>query len=101
MLSALIQRSVEYVGVRQVVPAIGEKKIYQNDKIKSTKGVSMPSTVDGKMVDGRTIVLDHPLATGQQEVLVRKKRRAGRTKIPVPEQFVLAIAEMDIEELSL
>jgi len=32
---------------------------------------------------------------------VRKKRRAGRTKIPVPEQFVLAIAEMDIEELSL
>ena len=62
----------------------------------------MPATVEGKMVDdGRTIVLDHPLATGQQEVLVQKKRRAGRTKIPVPEQFVLAIAEMDIEELSL
>jgi hypothetical protein len=50
----------------------------------------MPATVEGKMVDGHTIVLDHPLATGQQEVLMQKKKRAGRTKIPVPEQFVLA-----------
>jgi hypothetical protein len=29
MLSALIQRSVEYVGVRQVVPAIGETQRYK------------------------------------------------------------------------
>ena len=59
----------------------------------------MPVTVEGKMVDGRTIILDHPLANGQNEVLVRLKKKTGRTKIPVPEQFVMKIAETDIEEL--
>ncbi|MGA2919401.1 hypothetical protein [Methanoregula sp.] len=59
----------------------------------------MPVTVEGKMVDGRTIVLDHPLANGQNEVLVRLKMKAKRTKIQVPEQFVMKIAETDIEEL--
>jgi hypothetical protein len=60
----------------------------------------MPVTVKGKMVDGRTIVLDQPLANGQDEVLVRLKRKTTRTKIQVPEQFVMMIAETDIEELS-
>lgn len=59
----------------------------------------MPVTVDGKMVDGRTIVLDQPLKNGQDEVLVRLKKKSGKTKIPVPEQFVMMIAETDIEEL--
>jgi hypothetical protein len=59
----------------------------------------MPVTVDGKMVDGRTIVLDQPLKNGQDEVLVRLKKKSGTTKIPVPEQFVMMIAETDIEEL--
>ncbi|HIH27913.1 hypothetical protein ASZ90_016794 [hydrocarbon metagenome] len=59
----------------------------------------MPVTVEGKMIDRRTIVLDHPLANDQDEVLVRLKKKAGRTKIPVPEQFVMMIAETDIEEL--
>jgi hypothetical protein len=60
----------------------------------------MPVTVEGKMVNGRTIVLERPLANGQDEVLVRLTKKAGRTKIPVPEQFALTIADMDIEELS-
>jgi hypothetical protein len=60
----------------------------------------MPVTVEGKMVDGRTIVLDHPLANGQSEVLVRLKKKVRRTKIPVPEQFVMMIAETDIEGLN-
>ena len=60
----------------------------------------MPVTVEGKMVGGRTIVLDHPLANGQNEVLVRLKKNTGRTKIPVPEPFVMKIAETDIEELT-
>ena len=51
----------------------------------------MPVTVEGKMVDGRTIVLDQPLANGQNEVLVRPKKKTGRTRIPVPEQFVMII----------
>lgn len=59
----------------------------------------MPVTVEGKMVDGRTIVLDQPLANDQNEVLVRLKKKTGRTRIPVPEQFVMMIAETDIEEL--
>ncbi len=60
----------------------------------------MPVTVEGKMVDGRTIVLDQPLSDGQNEVLVRLKKKTGRTKIPVPEQFVMMIAETDLEELN-
>jgi hypothetical protein len=61
----------------------------------------MTVTVEGKMVDGRTIVLDQPLANGQNEAIVRLKKKASRTKIPVPEPFVLKIAETDIEELAL
>lgn len=60
----------------------------------------MPVTVEGKMVDGRTILLEHPLTSGQQEVLVRLTKKSQRTKIPVPEQFVMEIADLDIEELS-
>jgi hypothetical protein len=60
----------------------------------------MPVTVEGTMVDGRTIVLERPLTNGQDEVLVRLTKKTGRTKIPVPEQFVLAIADKGIEELS-
>nr|WP_320160758.1 hypothetical protein [uncultured Methanoregula sp.] len=59
----------------------------------------MPVTVEGKKVDERTIVLDHPLSNGQNEILVRQKKRDGRTRIDVPEQFVVKIAETDIEEI--
>jgi len=52
------------------------------------------------MVNGRTILLEHPLANGQEEVLVRLTKRPLRIKIPVPEQFVMEIADRDIEELS-
>ena len=64
------------------------------------KGLIMPVTVEGKMVNGRTIVLDSPIANGQEEVLVRLTKKTGRSKIRVPEQFVLEIADRDIEELS-
>jgi len=59
----------------------------------------MPVTVEGKIVNGRTILLDRPLANGSEEVLVRLTKKSSRTKIPVPEQFVLGIADRDIEEL--
>lgn len=64
------------------------------------KDIIMPITVEGKMVNGRTILLEHPLANGQEEVLVRLKKRPLRTKIHVPEPFVMEIADRDIEELS-
>jgi hypothetical protein len=60
----------------------------------------MPVIMEGKMVNGRTIVLNNQLANGQEEVLVRLTKRAAKKKIPVPEQFVMEIAERDIEELS-
>ena len=60
----------------------------------------MPVTVEGKMVDGRTILLEHPLTSGQHEVLVRLTKKSQRTKIHVPEQFIMEIADRDIEELS-
>jgi hypothetical protein len=44
----------------------------------------MPVTVKGKMVDGRTIVPDQPLAHDQNEVLVRLKKKTGCTRIPAP-----------------
>jgi len=63
-------------------------------------GTDIMVTVEGKRIDERTIVLDQSLANGQNEVIVRLKKKAGRTKIPVPEPFVLKIAETDIEELA-
>ena len=60
----------------------------------------MPVIVEGRMVDKRTIQLDRPLANGQDEVLVRLGKKPRRTKIPVPEQFVMDLADRDIEELS-
>jgi hypothetical protein len=60
----------------------------------------MPVTVEGKMIDSRTIILDHPLPGKDNKVLVLLKKKTGRTKIPVPEQFVLEIAETDLEELA-
>ena len=60
------------------------------------RGAEMPVTVEGKMVDGRTIIPDKPLAENQNEVLVRLKKKS-RTRIPVPEHFAMMIAETDIE----
>jgi hypothetical protein len=78
----------------------GEAHIPVQQYIKNNRGADMTVTVEGKMVDGRTIVLDQPLANGQNEIIVRLKKKAGRTKIPVPEPFVMKIAEIDIEEIS-
>jgi hypothetical protein len=60
----------------------------------------MPVTVEGKMVDSRTIILDHPLPEKDDKVLVLLKKKTRRTKISAPEQFVLKIAETDIEEFA-
>ena len=60
----------------------------------------MPVTVEGKMVDSRTIILDHPLPDKDDKVLVLLKKKSGRTKIPVPEQFALKMAETDLEEFA-
>jgi len=49
--------------------------------------------------DFSEVVKDQPLANGRNEVLVRRKKKTGRTMIPVPEQFVMMIAKTDIEEL--
>jgi hypothetical protein len=78
----------------------GEAHMPVQHYMKILRGEDMTVTVEGKMVDRRTIVLDQPLASGQNEVIVRLKEKTVRTKIPMPEPFVLKIAETDIEELA-
>jgi len=61
----------------------------------------MEAELCGRLVDKRTIVLDRSLKTGERVIVVRlKDDRIVKTKIDVPEEIVLEIAEKDIEELS-
>ena len=58
----------------------------------------MAETITGRMTDPTTIKLDYPLSADETEIIIRLIPRKRRTKINVPEKFVLNIAEIDIEE---
>jgi len=60
----------------------------------------MPAEVDGRPIDDTTILLDQPLRRGEERVVVRLKKQPGRmTQINAPEDFVLKLAEQDLEGL--
>ncbi|GBE55428.1 hypothetical protein BMS3Bbin15_01602 [archaeon BMS3Bbin15] len=60
----------------------------------------MPVEVYGRIIDKKTLILDRPLKTGEKEILVKlKEGPIVKTKIDVPEDIVLKIAEKDLEEL--
>lgn len=60
----------------------------------------MPVEVYGRIIDKKTLILDRPLKTGEKEILVKlNKGPIVKTKIDVPEDIVLKIAEKDLEEL--
>jgi hypothetical protein len=56
--------------------------------------------VEGRLVNDMTIQLDQPLKNGQEKVIVRlKKKPHKKTKLCVPEEFILELADKDLEEL--
>ncbi|MEN6443383.1 MAG: hypothetical protein ABFC71_06510 [Methanoregula sp.] len=60
----------------------------------------MPVEVGGRLLNTTTIQLDQPLPNGEDRVVVRlKKRSPVPTKMYAPEDFVMEIAEKDLEEL--
>lgn len=60
----------------------------------------MPVEVDGRLVNTTTIQLDQPLENGGEKVIVWLKRRSKKTiKLTAPEEFILDMAEKDLEEL--
>jgi len=60
----------------------------------------MPAEVDGRPIDDTTILLDQPLRRGEERVVKRLKKQPGRmTQINAPEDFVLKLAEQDLEGL--
>jgi len=61
---------------------------------------AMPGEVDGKLIDDLTIRLDHPLKPGEESVVVRlRKHPEKKTKLHAPEEYILKLAEKDLEEL--
>jgi len=60
----------------------------------------MPAQIYGKVVNERTLILNRPIKAGEKEIIVKLKiEPIVRTKIVVPEDIVLEISEMDMEEL--
>jgi len=60
----------------------------------------MPVEIDGKLINNVTIQLEKPLKKGEESVLVRLKKRPKKmTKLYAPEEYILELAEKDLEEL--
>lgn len=60
----------------------------------------MPVEVEGRLVNNMTIQLDRPLNNGQEKVIVRLRKRSHKmTKLCAPEEFILELADKDLEEL--
>ena len=60
----------------------------------------MPVEVDGRLIDDTTILLDQPLRRDEESVIVRLKKQPRKmTKLYAPEEYVLKLAEKDLEEL--
>ncbi len=70
------------------------------ESLKLSQEVEMSAQIYGTMLDKRTLLLNRPLKSNEKEILVKlKKEPIVKTKIDVPEDIVLEIAEKDIEEL--
>ncbi|KDE55334.1 MULTISPECIES: hypothetical protein [unclassified Methanoculleus] len=61
----------------------------------------MPVEVDGRLIDDTTIQLDRPPKPGEERVAVRLRKHPKMTKLPAPEEYILKLAEKDLEELYL
>jgi hypothetical protein len=62
--------------------------------------IGVPVEVEGKLINNLTIKLDKPLENGEECVIVRLKKDPKKmTKIYAPEEYILDLAEKDLEEL--
>ncbi len=60
----------------------------------------MPVEIEGRLVNNMTIQLDQPLNKGQEKVIVRLRKRPHKMlKLCAPEEFILELADKDLEEL--
>lgn len=56
--------------------------------------------LDGRLIRKMTIKLDKPLENAGERVIVRLKNRSQKkARLIAPEEFILDLAEKDIEEL--
>ena len=61
---------------------------------------AMPIEISGRLIDDMTIQFDRPLKPGEERVVVRLREHPGkRIKLYAPEEYVLKLAENDLEEL--
>ena len=61
---------------------------------------AMPIEISGRLIDYMTIQFDRPLKPREERVVVRLRGHPGkRTKLYAPEEYVLKLAENDLEEL--
>ncbi len=61
---------------------------------------AMPVEGDGRLIDDTTIQLDRPLKPGEERVVVRLRKHPKKmTKLHAPEEYILKLAEKDLEEL--
>ncbi len=81
-------------------PEVTWKMYILVESLKLSQEVEMSAQIYGTMLDKRTLLLNRPLKSNEKEILVKlKKEPIVKTKIDVPEDIVLEIAEKDIEEL--
>ena len=60
----------------------------------------MPIEISGRLIDDMTIQFDRPLKPGDERVVVRLREHPGkRIKLYAPEEYILKLAENDLEEL--
>jgi hypothetical protein len=61
---------------------------------------AMPIEISGRLIDDMTIQFDRPLKPGEERVVVRLREHPGkRIKLYAPEEYILKLAENDLEEL--
>ena len=61
---------------------------------------AMPIEISGRLIDDMTIQFDRPLKPGEESVVVRLREHPGkRIKLYAPEEYILKLAENDLEEL--
>lgn len=81
-------------------PHTRAKNLYFPDGNSEPLSGAMPVEVNGRLIDDMTIQLDQPLKSGEERVVVRlRKHPKKKTKLHAPEEYILKLAEKDLEEL--
>ncbi len=66
---------------------------------RDTQGDMVPGEGEGKLINNLPIKHDNLPENGEECVIVRVKKPKKKTKIYAPEEYILELAEKDLEEL--